>query len=220
MNGIPRPLVVLYLYCLRCYQVLHHLCIPLFKKEHTPKVFCIGYVKTGTNSVYHALRKLGYRTVRLLRIGLEPKNGWVFYIKKLNYDAFTDFPMNQDDLYKKLDKAFPTARFILTVRNPQSFVKSYVNYFRDSPRKITTADQYAQLLDEYNRYNAEVIKYFKDKPNQLLVLNLAEDDGWKTLCTFLQKQIPTTPFPYKNKARYAKQLPAFVDEDTEKESFT
>ena len=48
-------------------------------------------------------------------------------------------------------------------------------------------------------HNKEVREYFKDRPNDLLVMNICAGDGWEKLCPFLDKNIPAGPFPYMHK---------------------
>ncbi len=55
-----------------------------------------------------------------------------------------------------------------------------------------------KLKQYYNTHNAAVIDYFKNKEN-LLLLNVAKEDAYKTLCTFLKKDPLYDTFPWKNK---------------------
>jgi folate-dependent tRNA-U54 methylase TrmFO/GidA len=60
------------LFCVKhsnTYLNLHHKITQLLRKKNNPKVFCIGDVKTGTSSLYKALKILGYRTVRVFKWG-------------------------------------------------------------------------------------------------------------------------------------------------------
>ena len=42
-----------------------------------------------------------------------------------------------------------------------------------------------------------MLKFFQEAPkDKLLVFDVK--DGWKPLCTFLKKEIPSVPFPHKN----------------------
>jgi hypothetical protein len=205
MRGRPWSLVVFYLLCFRCYQQLHHFLIPLFRKKNDPKVFCIGDVKTGTTSVSKALSILGYRSVHWPRLGVKPKDGWIQYIKKCNYDAYADWPMIKGELYQEIDKEIPNSKFILTMRGKESFEKSYVNYFKGTSWEIKNPQQLKQILQKYEERNKQIIEYFKDKPSQLLVMNIIEGDGWDKLCNFLDKPIPNKPFPNKNKGKYKKE---------------
>jgi hypothetical protein len=127
-------------------------------------------------------------------------------LKKCNFDAFIDFPMNENDLYISLDKTFPESKFILTIRDSSSFIKSYVNFYKHSPWKMKIVDpnKIEQLKYEYLKRNSQIIEYFKNKPSQLLTLNIVDGEGWNELCIFLKKPIPHKPFPYKNKGKYCK----------------
>ncbi len=198
-NNIPKWITNTYFFLFRYYQAIHAFFIPIFKKKSDHKIFCVGYWKTGTNSIWKALTILGYRAGKLIRSGKEPKQGWIKYIKKSNYDAFTDDPMSF--IYKDLDKTFPDSKFILTIRDKKSFAKSYINYFKGtefekSPKEVD------EVLEKYDKHNQEVKNYFKDKTGKLLVINVINGEGWDKLCPFLNKSIPKKPFPHKNKGRY------------------
>ena len=51
-----------------------------------------------------------------------------------------------------------------------------------------------QLHSKYHEINT----YFKNRPNDLLVMNICEGDGWEMLCPFLGTDIPDVPFPKLN----------------------
>ena len=44
------------------------------------------------------------------------------------------------------------------------------------------------------------MKYFRERPQDLLVLDFAKGDGWEKLCRFLGADIPESEFPHANKA--------------------
>ena len=50
----------------------------------------------------------------------------------------------------------------------------------------------------YLRHNEEVRSYFKDRPEDLLEIDITRDPGWHQLCAFLRKQIPAVQFPHLN----------------------
>ena len=204
MNKIPWSLVRLYFFGFSFYQKFHHFFIPLFRKKNDTKVFCIGYVKTGTTSLYKAFNILDYRAGHLLKRGSEPKEGWIEYIKKSNYDAFTDWPSAR--IYKDLDKVIPGSKFILTARDKKALIRSVENYFKGSPWELKNSQASEQWLQKYEKHTQEVAKYFKDRPDQLLVMNVIKGDGWEKLCSFLNKPIPDVPFPHKNVGRYKKEV--------------
>jgi hypothetical protein len=184
----------------RYYQYIHHFFISRVKKENIPRVFVIGYVKTGTTSLSKALSILGYRATQILRGGKEPKEGWVKYIKKLKYDAYADYPMFKENLFIEIDKGISNSKFILTVRDKKSWEKSFENYYLNSSEKEKN-----KVIKEIDKHNERVVEYFKDKPSQLLIMDIIGGDGWDKLCKFLNKPIPSKPFPHRNKGMYKKK---------------
>lgn len=55
------------------------------------------------------------------------------------------------------------------------------------------------LIKSYVAHNDNVIEYFRHRPNDLLVLNVAERDAYKKLCIFLGKPLEREDFPWENK---------------------
>ncbi len=198
-NNIPSSVLSLYLRSFNIYCKLHHFFIPLFKKKHHPKVFCIGYFKTGTNSVRQAFKILGYRTGHLVKNIKKPDENWAEFIKRCNYDAYTDNPIQF--LYKTIDEHFPDSKFILTIRDTNSFKNSYFNYFKGTFMEITY-DEIDEIVKKYEKHNRDILEYFKGKPNKFLIMNVINGDGWEKLCPFLGKPVLDRPFPHKNKGRY------------------
>ncbi|WP_415893349.1 sulfotransferase [Neptuniibacter sp. PT8_73] len=98
------------------------------------KLFCIGYNKTGTTSLEHILKLLGYKMpnqmeqeIRLVR------QVYAGNFKPLidfcgNFDAFQDMPFSQGVLYAQLDCLFPNSKFILTVRDSDEWFDSLIRF--------------------------------------------------------------------------------------------
>lgn len=107
-----------------------------FEKE---KVFCIGLVKTGTTSLEHALRDLGYRLGNqrqgeLLLQDYASRNFKKIVEFCLTADAFQDAPFSFPFTYMALDQSFPNAKFVLSVRDDvdqwyRSLVRFHGNLF-------------------------------------------------------------------------------------------
>ncbi|MDN7124492.1 hypothetical protein J6I90_06325 [Pseudidiomarina sp. 1APP75-32.1] len=55
------------------------------------------------------------------------------------------------------------------------------------------------LINHYKAYNQEIIEYFKDRPEDLLVLNLTEPDAYQKFIDFLGIESDYTAFPWENK---------------------
>jgi len=55
-----------------------------------------------------------------------------------------------------------------------------------------------KFVKVYNQYVDDVLSYFKNRGNDLLVLNICNGEGWEKLCPFLDKPILDCPFPRRN----------------------
>jgi hypothetical protein len=182
-----------------------------------PKIFCIGFHKTGTTSLEVALKKLGYR-VRGSFGTKDPdianKVHEMAYAMVADYDAFEDNPWPV--LYRELDERFPGSKFILTRRPSDAWIRSQVKDFASTEtpmrRWIYGEDAGCPEGNEdiyvarYERHNREVLEYFRERPGDLLVIDLPNNDGWTRLCEFLGHEIPDEPFPHANKASLSRRL--------------
>jgi hypothetical protein len=56
-----------------------------------------------------------------------------------------------------------------------------------------------QLIASYNAHNDAVLEYFRHRPGDLLVLNVAEPDAYDRLCKFLGKPCTGEKFPWENR---------------------
>ncbi len=184
------------------HQYFYGVFLRITREKNKSMVFCLGFSKTGTSSLNKAFSILGYRNVHWLRASLKPKQGWIEYIKKSPFDAFSDSPMYYPNLFKEIDKAFPDSKFILTAREPESLVRSWKNYFVISPWSIDNDEDKITIIKMYNDHKKNVIEYFKDRPNDLLIIDIIGGDGWNKLCKFLNKPIPKMPFPHKRISQY------------------
>jgi hypothetical protein len=173
------------------------------------KLFGIGWPKTGTTSLRYCFELLGYSFY-----GYQPSLigslDQVLLIAR-RFDSFKDWPWNI--YYKELDAAFPRSKFILTTRDSESWLKSYRNWvsihtpsptMKEVRKRIygTPDPTDKQAVKRYEQHNAEVQRYFANRPNDLLVVNWKDGDGWEELCKFLGKPVPDRPFPHANKQRY------------------
>ena len=173
------------------------------------KVFCIGFHKTGTTSLAVALKQLGYRVTGPNGVN-DP------YIEKnvlsMAYDLVEQFDAFQDNpwpiIYRELDTRYPGSKFILTLRDSESWIKSQVRHFgrrETAMRKwiygIGCPEGNEEIyIRRFKNHNREVLSHFRNRPQDFLVMNLAKGDGWDKLCPFLGDRIPNVPFPHVNKA--------------------
>lgn len=171
------------------------------------KVFGIGFHKTGTTSLARALRVLGYRVAGPFGVHDEDigRTAAARAIETAaEWDAVQDNPWPV--LFRELDDAFPGSRFVLTVRETDRWLASVVRHFGGSTTPMREwiygvgdpAGNEAVYRDRYERHNREVVDYFADRPDDLLVFRLADGDAWDELCGFLGVAVPDHPFPHAN----------------------
>ena len=179
------------------------------KAQIRPKVFGIGFHKTGTSSLGVALELLGYHVCGMFGINAKDIERIIYEESfKLvdQYDAFQDNPWPL--IYQELDQRYPNSKFILTVRPPEDWIRSTVKHYgiRDNSMRAWIygvghpKGNESRYLERYQRHNREVEEYFKNRPNDFLVLDITKGDQWDKLCLLLDKPIPSVDFPHENQA--------------------
>ena len=186
------------------------------------KVFEIGKMKTGTTSLGRAFEILGYKhkgwSLKIYNQFLESdkKDYKILYEVIDNYDAFVDAPWSSCD-YRILDKKYPNSKFILLERDDESWIRSMEHWCSPKLNKdwetwpsefdrsgiderwVRDRDNLIkEKLDSKKLHYSERKKYFKDRPNDLLVMNICDGEGWGVLCPFLNKPIPNVSFSKAN----------------------
>jgi len=179
------------------------------------KIFGIGMFKTGTTSFGAALGLLGLKAFPnswgiLNWDGWDPRQKpplfrrrWKKILRFANkYDGLCDAPWLF--LYKQLDQHFPNSKFVLTTRDYEKVASSDLAMWRREnvpPHKIPPKEQFVNRIRIHEEM---VLEYFKDRPHDLLVMNICDHgDGWEKLCPFLGQPIPKDiQFPHANKGLY------------------
>lgn len=177
-------------------------------KRIPTRVFGIGMHKTATTSLNEALKILGYESAHW-ESGAWARDVWDEMqatgrsqtLEKVY--AACDFPISI--LYKELDKAYPGSKFILTIRDDVDWLRSVRDHFSYKNPHRWEWDVYPfsnrmhqavygrkdfdafTMLERYRRHNAEIIEYFKNRPDELLIMR---EPNWIELCRFLEKPIP------------------------------
>lgn len=124
------------------------------------------------------------------------------------YQCLCDTPVAR--FYPELDRRFPGAKYILTVRELDSWLDSCAGHFSRHSwgRKIDqlNVDLYGSTSFDrdlfamaYEKHMADVKYYFLDRPDDLLIMDIINGDGWEKLCPFLGVPIPGFPFPWANR---------------------
>jgi len=131
------------------------------------------------------------------------------------YACAVDWPTAA--FFRELNEAYPSARFVLTVRSPQSWVESFSHTIyqllaarEDVPEEMQAwldmaagvVDKtgfpagldVADLVDAFEAHNERVKATIP--AHRLLVYEVKE--GWDPLCAFLGAPVPSEPFPRTN----------------------
>ena len=171
------------------------------------KVFGIGLSRTGTSSLNEALNLLGLNAKHFPKM-ISLQGQWRIDSTEItNHDALTDTPVTNE--YQRLDQLYPGSKFILTIRDKTGWLESCRKYFganqfnhRPDIRSLIInlygVDHFnaTAFSNAYDQHLAKVQVYFKDRPENLLILNICNGDGWTKLCAFLNKQVPQIDFPH------------------------
>ena len=140
------------------------------------------------------------------------------------YDSFSDVPFPA--IYRELDVSFPGSKFILTVRDPDSWWLSILNHMNRIGRLGGTFDYFESLqynqfsprqthfelkqrsmfLRKFRQHNEEVLRYFGKRPDDLLTINfqnLKADDFWQQVCSFVGRLPISASLPWVNRGEYS-----------------
>ena len=196
------------------------------------KVIGAGFGRTGTLSVKAALETLGLgpcyhmltafeRPDHLRQWNTAQRGGTVDWSALFDgFGSTMDWPAC--DFWEQLTEAYPDAKVVLTVRNPERWYESFREtlaplWDADSPadggptaefreylelvRSIANEtfdgrlDDKEHVISSFEKHNREVRE--KVPADRLLVYEVQQ--GWEPLCEFLGTDVPeNTPFPHLN----------------------
>lgn len=168
------------------------------------KIYGIGLSRTGTTSLTTFLSNLGYKIIHFPLTKTQ--------IFSSNNNGCTDIPVIK--YYKDLEKVFPDAKFIHTIRSKDSWLDSIERYLN---KKIQRGDKlskwhiehrtyvYGQITfnynvfsDAYDKHMNDVQTFFKNKPNKLLTVDIVGGESTKSVCTFLNVVSSQESYPHDN----------------------
>ncbi len=176
------------------------------------RVFGIGLDCSGAKSLTEALNVLG------CNVAYYPTNEETFaelVAEQYTFSLLDDFDgitgITVAPFYKQLDKLYPNSKFILTVRDKESWLATVARQWKaelahtDKPKRkikqeikklLRTAAYGCQTFNEkqlshaYDLHHKNVGEYFQDRPESLLVLDTSTANSWDKLCPFLNKPVP------------------------------
>ncbi len=197
------------------------------------KLIGAGFGRTGTKSLQAALERLGYgpcyhmtevmRNPDHVQQWLAATQGdlpdWQAFFA--DYQATVDWP--GCTYYHELMQAFPEAKVLLSVRDPEKWYESCIDTiygvsnrraFKLMRRLAPPIRRIGQMLDNliwhgtfdgrfddkdyaisvFNAHNTAVRQTVP--ADKLLIYSVKE--GWEPLCAFLEVPVPDEPFPHLN----------------------
>ena len=190
-------------------------------KARQQKIFGLGLSRTGTRSLTAALQVLGYDCSHYPideDTYTELSNAQYDLTLLKYYDGLTD--ITTIPFYHHFDKIYPGSKFILTVRDKEGWLGSCARHYFNRPafkdvedpdeevhlkmRQFLRASVYGcynfdreRFSTVYDRHVREVMEYFKDRPEDLLVIDIVSGEGFEKLAGFLDRPVPSEPFPHK-----------------------
>jgi hypothetical protein len=177
-----------------------------------PKVFCVGFNKTGTTTLHRILGdQLSYRSAH--------KPGWTDWSITRNRRRLDEFDAFSDGVcasIRNLDDLYPEALFVLNTRPLKHWVLSRHKSVERSKAAVRWAlTKYlplglvARMINRWaldnreravmrwirirNSYHEHVIRYFGDREEKLLVVNIEEPDLGAQLARFLGAEGSVAP---------------------------
>ena len=188
------------------------------------KVIGAGYGRTGTLSLKNALEHVGFRpcyhmTELFGKPGADEQWEAITRGKVVDwntvfegYQATVDWPACA--VYKELMQAYPEAKVLLSVRDPDKWYESVYNTIYQVSRRDPLSS-HARMIQaliwegtfdgrfEDKTYAITVFQWHNEEVRQLVpaekLLVYDVKEGWEPLCAFLGVEVPVdTPFPHLN----------------------
>jgi len=193
----------------------------------TVKIIGAGVGRTGTYSLKLALERLGLGPchhmeevlhnqaiqVPLWVSATKGRPDWETIYK--GYGSAVDWPTAT--FYRELNAAYPTARFVLTERDPENWTRSFSEtIYKLVDGEVPVPPEMQEWLAmgtgviakcgfvgglDKSELTRRFVAHGKAvratiPPDRLLVFQVK--DGWAPLCEFLGKPVPDEPFPRTN----------------------
>lgn len=145
------------------------------------KIFAVGFNKCATTSLHALFTTLGFPSYHGT-LWRRCDNMWLLK----TYDCFSD-GIPQD--LAKLDRTFPGSKFVLQVRDLESWVYSRLAHIERSKQSghyrvgldwDTSDYAVAAWIKQRNRHHLFVQEYFAERPDDLLIVNFIRNPSAAT----------------------------------------
>lgn len=184
------------------------------------RIFIIGFNKTATRTLHYFFKGNGLNAIhwddgnlvevfeRNIKLGKKLLFDGVTLNKEVNSDCkyedaivFSDMTSygslivkDPKDYYKQLDKEYPNSKFILNIRDVDSWILSRLRHITKNLGGMLERDMKFYKCDMDNsikrwrllhsEHTTDVISYFKNRPNDLLIYNIFKDNPQKIVDFF------------------------------------
>jgi hypothetical protein len=191
------------------------------KAGRTKKIFGLGLSRTATRSLTSGLQILGFDCSHYPideDTYTELSNAQYDLTLLKYYDGLTD--ITTAPFFQEFDRLYPGSKFILSVRDKASWLGSCSRHWFNRPAFKQTNDpdeevhiRMRQFLrsavygcynydperfsNVYDQHVRRVMEYFKDRPDDLLIIDICSGEGFEKLAPFLGRPVPTEAFPHK-----------------------
>ena len=179
-------------------------------------VINIGFGHAATNSLNTALNIIGYSALHGGTDETGDTSWWDLLLENLlvkkdifdglidKYNAFTDTPTTDVEFLKVMIEQYPNAYYVYTKRNHRERYKSArVNRYLSTAGRLKSPKIWIKKQEEKQLYIESVLK--KNLHLKVLEFNVCDEGhGWKELCGFLDKDVPSVDFPHENKNPFRK----------------
>ena len=209
----------------KCHSNNNKSIINILNKKLKPinKIFIIGFNKCGTRTLHSFFQNNNVNSIHYddgklaVQITNNKNNNCKLLSGVDNYCVYSDMECIVGPrliychlLYKILDKQYPNSKFILNTRNIQKWLKSrynhnhnhnydlnYIDICKQKLKLKTYQQVFTHWTKEWYNHHQDVIKYFKNRPNDLLVFNIEKDNPFK-IKNFLKDYIHLDTRYYKH----------------------
>ena len=120
------------------------------------KIFEIGHGKTGSTSLFHAVKRLGYTACHWPIPGSRNWLPKLLLGEDFRFDFLDEHEFSGNGLerfYRHLDRLYPDAKFILTVRDESDWLRSYERHLQGTRDLHQPVHFYAYMLSSYGAGN-------------------------------------------------------------------
>lgn len=169
-----------------------------FSGRNARKVFAIGENKSATTSLHRIFQELGYHSYHGVK--------WRDTSRTMMYRMYDSFCDGIPDDFRKLDAMFPNAKFILQVRDLDTWIDSRLEHIRrlppNKPRHPLWTIKESSIRAwtvQRNAYHIEVLNHYRDRPDDLLLINYIRDPHAAEKITRFLGHPPLEQKPHANR---------------------